>query len=180
MRRPRRAGIERSARADGRPARAHPREVTLDERGARTEAYRVLARSARSSAEIRTHLERRGFAPAHVDAAIAALTSGPWLDDAALAKRRAAELMVRRGWGRLRVAFELTRRGFADTVITTAIDAVHDEQSETELASRALRRKFPNRSLLSAVDRARAFRYLTGRGHPVEIVTHVLGEALED
>ena len=152
------------------------RRPPLTEAGAREEAYRFLARAARSTAEMRAHLERRGFATAHVEAAIDALTGGRYLDDATLAQRRAEELMLRRGWGRFRVASELTRRGFVDSVVTTAIDAIHDDQSETELARQALRRKFPSRSLVSLVDRARAFRYLTGRGYPVDIVTQLLGE----
>jgi regulatory protein len=144
---------------------------------AREEAYRFLARAPRSTIEMRAHLARRGYASADVDDAIDTLTAGRYLDDPALAQRRSEELMLRRGWGRLRVVSELTRRGFADSVVKTAIDAIHDDQSETELARQALRRKFSSRSLVSLVDRSRAFRYLIGRGHPVDIVTQVLGES---
>jgi SOS response regulatory protein OraA/RecX len=129
---------------------------------------------------MRTHLERRGFTAAHVEAAIETLTANRYLDDPSLAERRVEDLALRRGWGRHRMTFELTRRGFADSVIADAIAAVHDHHDEMELARRALHRKFPRGSSGSIEERGRAFRYLMGRGYPADIVTHILGESPED
>lgn len=159
------------------PARA-PLERT--ENGAREEAYRFLARAARSTAEMRAHLARRGFAPGHADAAVEVLIANRYLDDASLALRRAEEMLLRRGWGRRRTAFELTRRGFADSVVSDAITAIHEQHDETELARRALHRKFPRGSSRSLEDRGRAFRFLSGRGFPVDVVTQILGESPDD
>jgi len=139
------------------------------------EACRVLARAARFEAEIATHLGRRGFTPAIVAGALQALRDLRYVDDAMLARRRAEDLLLRRGCGRLRVAAELTRRGVADSVAEAAIMAALESHSEAELARRALRRRFDDAATLSGADRARAFRFLIGRGHPVEIVSEILG-----
>lgn len=93
-----------------------------------------------------------------------------------LARRCAEEWLLRRGCGRLKVAHELTRRGVADTVVMTAIATVLEEWSEAELARRALVRRFGDRPVGSIAERARAFRFLTGRGHPADIVSDVLGD----
>jgi regulatory protein len=135
----------------------------------------MLARAARFESEVAAHLVRRGFATEVVDGALQALRDLRYVDDAMLARRRAEDLLLRRGCGRLRVTSELTRRGVADSVTETAIVATLAIHSESELARKALRRRFDDPSALSAADRARAFRFLLARGHPVEIVSDVLG-----
>src|SRR5439155_757900 len=84
----------------------------------------AIARAPRSIAEIATQLGRRRFAREAIDATIAALRERGYLDDAALAHRRAEDLLLRRGHGRLRVAYELTRRGVAASVIEDALATV--------------------------------------------------------
>jgi regulatory protein len=116
------------------------------------------------------------MSPAAAAAALDSVRARGWLDDAAVARRRAEELLLRRGFGRLRVAHELTLRGLTDTVIDAAIAAVLAETSETELARRALRRKLGGTLPASGADRARAHRFLVGRGHPAEIVSTLLEE----
>jgi SOS response regulatory protein OraA/RecX len=143
---------------------------------ASAEAVRYLARAARSSAEVADHLTRRRFAPELIEATILALTRRGYLDDAALAERRAEELLVRRGFGRLRVAHELTRRGLTDTVIDRAIAGVLESQSEVALGRAALARRFRDVDRSSRHERARAFRFLLGRGHPPDVVNEILGE----
>lgn len=83
---------------------------------------------------------------------------------------------MRRGFGRLRVVSELTRRGLADSVITTAIAKVLESHGEVDLARQALERRLRGAAPLSHAERARAFRFLVGRGHPEEIVSEILGE----
>ena len=142
-------------------------------------AVRLLARAPRSIAEIATQLGRRRFAREAIDATIAALRERGYLDDAALAHRRAEDLLLRRGHGRLRVAYELTRRGVAASVIEDALATVMEGRRDAEFARLALCRKFGHDSrdrLKDASARARAYRYLIGRGHPPEAVIEVLGD----
>lgn len=139
-------------------------------------ALRYLARAARSQAEVTQHLEGLGVGPALVLATLATLTDRGYVDDQALAERRAEELLLRRGSGRLKVAHELTRRGLTDTVIDRAIAGVLENHSEVALGRTALLRRFGEARPGSRAERARAFRFLVGRGHPPDVVTEILGE----
>jgi SOS response regulatory protein OraA/RecX len=159
-----------------RPSKSRASEPLSPEASARAEAYRCLARAPRSAAEIENHLRARGVADALVAATLAFLTERGYVDDDALATRRAEELLLRRGHGVLRVRHELTLRGLADTVVERAITAVLEDRRPTDLARRALARRFGERSLVTAADRARAFRFLVGRGHPEDVVSAVLDE----
>ncbi len=143
---------------------------------ARQAAYRYLARCPRSTEEVRAHLARRGFVPEVVSAVLKTLRDRGYVDDAALAGRRAEDLLLYRGCGRLRVVHELTLRGVADTVIDAAIAVTLQERTERQLACEALDRKLRGQPLIGAVERARAFRFLVARGHPVEIVREILGD----
>lgn len=139
------------------------------------EAVRFLAR-ARSTAEVERHLTGRGLDAELVASTLRALAERRYVDDSVLAERRAEELLLRRGNGRLKVTYELTRRGLTDTVIDRAIAAVLEGRSEVALGRAALARRFGDQRPASRVERARAFRFLVGRGHPMEVVTEILGE----
>jgi len=148
---------------------------TASEAAAQAEACRFLARAPRSAAEVTAYLGAGGFASAAVAAALHVLRDLRYIDDAALARRRAEELLVRRGCGRIRVAHELTRRGVAASVVDAAIAAIFADRNDAELAREALRRKFGERPPITAAARARVFRFLTARGHPAEVVSEILG-----
>ena len=135
-----------------------------------------LARAARSYAEVAEHLAARGLDPEVVAATMARLVERGYVDDAALAERRAEDLLLRRGAGRLKVAHELTRRGLTDTVIDRAIAGVLEGRSEIALGRAALGRRFGDAVPASRAERAKAFRFLVGRGHPPDIVSEILGE----
>ena len=149
---------------------------TASEAAARAEACRFLARAPRSAAEVTAYLGARGFTPATVAASLQALRDLRYIDDAALARRRSEELLLRRGCGRVRVAHELTRRGVPGSVVEAVIAAILADRSDAELAREALRRRFPGQPPATAAGRARAFRFLTGRGHPAEVVSEILEE----
>jgi regulatory protein len=163
-------------RRGSRSTASDPARPSSRASSARDEAVRLLARAPRAAAEVEAHLTKRGFPPREVADALLALRDLRYIDDAELARRRAEELLLRRGYGRLRVAFELTRRGVADSVVETAIAAIMDSRRDAELARQALRRKFGDRSLTDARTRARAYRFLVGRGHPTEAVGEILGD----
>ena len=162
--------------AKGPRSRSPASEPPSPEAAARAEAYRWLARAARSVSEIDTRLRTRGFGDDLVADTVAFLVARGYLDDDALAARRAEELMLRRGCGALRVRHELTLRGLADTVVERAIAAVLEDRRPIDLARRALARRFGDRPLATTSARARAYRFLVGRGHPEDAVTAVLEE----
>jgi regulatory protein len=139
-------------------------------------AVAYLATAARSHAEVVSHLADRGVREDLVETTLATLVARHIVDDAALAERRAEELMLRRGSGRLKVAHELTRRGLTDTVVDRAIAGVLEGRSELALGRAALERRFGPEPPASRAERAKAYRFLLGRGHPPEIVSEILGE----
>ena len=139
-------------------------------------AVAYLANAARSHAEVGRHLADRGVREDVVATTLATLVARHIVDDAALAERRAEELMLRRGSGRLKVAHELTRRGLTDTVVDRAIAGVLEGRSEVALGRAALERRFGSEPPASRAERAKAYRFLLGRGHPPEIVSEILGE----
>ena len=141
-----------------------------------TAAIAYLARAARSRAEVVAHLEGRAVDDALVEETLRALAERGYVDDTALAERRAEELLLHRGCGRLKVAHELTRRGLTDSVIDRAIAGVLEGRSEVALGRAALERRFGVHPPASRSERAKAFRFLVGRGHPPEIVSELLGE----
>ncbi len=144
--------------------------------GAMAVAVAYLAHAARSHAEVARHLAARGVPEALVETTVATLAARGIVDDAALAERRAEDLLLRRGAGRLKVAHELTRRGLTGTVIDRAIAGVLEGRSEVALGRVALGRRFGDAMPASRAERAKAYRFLIGRGHPPEIVSEILGE----
>jgi SOS response regulatory protein OraA/RecX len=167
MARPRRSRSTGSERPPP-PAAGPPEALAL--------AAAYLAVAARSRAELARHLTAAGVADELVGSTLEAAAARGWIDDAALAARRAEELMLRRGAGRLKVAHELTRRGLTDTVVDRAIAGVLEGRSEIALGRAALTRRFGDDPPASRAERARAFRYLLGRGHPPDVVSEILGE----
>src|SRR5262245_6705437 len=71
------------------------------------EAVRFLARAARTTAEVERHLADRGVHPDVIGTTLHTLAARRYVDDDAVAERRAEELLLRRGQGRLKVTFEL-------------------------------------------------------------------------
>lgn len=139
-------------------------------------AVAYLAHAPRSHAEVARHLLSRGVDGDLTDQTLATLAERGYVDDDALAERRVEELMLRRGSGRLKVAHELTRRGLTDTVIDRAIAGVLEDRSEVALGRAALERRFGKQLPASRSERAKAYRFLIGRGHPADIVNEILGE----
>ena len=116
-----------------RPSRSRVSDVVSDEDSARAEAYRWLAAAPRSASELDARLRARGFDDALVTATIAFLAARGYVDDAALAHRRAEELLLRRGYGTGRVRHELTLRGVADTVIEVWTCTVNDKKTTDDV-----------------------------------------------
>jgi SOS response regulatory protein OraA/RecX len=69
-----------------------------------------------------------------------------------------------------------TDRRASLTVIDRAIAGVLEGRSEVALGRAALIRRFGDERPASRTERAKAFRFLIGRGHPADIVSEILGE----
>ena len=84
-------------------------------------AYRALGTRDRTEAELRRFLARRGEDGEEVEAAIAELAAGGYLDDARYARRFAEDRRTLDRWGAERIARDLERRGVAAEVVEAAL-----------------------------------------------------------
>ena len=89
-------------------------------------ALDLLALRARSVAELRQKLLRKGEPAAAVDEAIARLEEQKLLDDAQFARQFARAKVVGAGASRRRIALELARKGVDRATADSAIDDLAD------------------------------------------------------
>ena len=137
-------------------------------------AVKMLARRARSEAEVRAQLERKGLAGAAVDDAIARLKELRYLDDEAFAANRAT-LLLRANNGPRSVARKLAAAGIGEEQARAAIEQGREGASERDLARRALEARRPRVDERSPLpERIRAARWLLGRGFSEEIARALL------
>jgi regulatory protein len=142
---------------------------------ARLEALRLLARREYTTAEIRSKLADRDFAPDEIESAIASLTAERALDDRRVAASYVASAAKTRGRGRLRIERELAARGLDPAVIREALAdlSADDERAAVERYVQRRRARRP----LAAAERRRLFQQLVRRGFRVDVILRVLGPA---
>ncbi|MGH7897863.1 MAG: regulatory protein RecX [Candidatus Binatia bacterium] len=129
-------------------------------------AFGVLARRARSAAEVRATLIRRGASASLAARVLQRLRALGYVDDEKLAAEETARLRER-GFGSLRIHDQLLRRQIAEKIVERVTPGVTEER---ELARRVLTRRFGEQELEDRSDLARAARFLAGRGFPAEII----------
>lgn len=134
-------------------------------------ALRVLGYRARSEAEMRQKLQRKGFSPLVTDRTLAALMRLGLLDDREFSR---GWVDARTGYGQIRLRQELRQKGVdhdvAEETIAMARTAEDEFVSARRIAMRAVRTQTP------PLDRAtmlRLRRLLIRRGFPAEIVYRV-------
>jgi regulatory protein len=129
-------------------------------------AYRYLGHRDRTVAELRTHLERHGVAPATGEEAIAELAEQRYLDDAGFARRFAEDRRGLDGWGAERIARRLAALGVDQAEVEAALDGLGGD--ELAAAVEVLRRRVRT---APADDRARerALGVLARRGYDLDV-----------
>jgi regulatory protein len=140
--------------------------MTEDER-ALDLAYKALNRRDRTVWELRGYLEGKLVEPAAIDAAVAELERGEFLDDAGYAQRFADDKRRLESWGAERIERELCRRGVAAEHVEAAL-AEQDRAGELEAALALLAERVREPP---ADDRARdrAWRMLVRKGYEPEL-----------
>ncbi|HYD48295.1 MAG TPA: regulatory protein RecX [Terriglobales bacterium] len=133
-------------------------------------ATAFLRRRDRSTAEVRQHLQEHGCAAEDIDAAVCRLIELRYLDDGRFALS-VAERLAQRGHGPLRAQRDLARAGVPAEVIAATIAEVFVDP--VALARRVCAARFPH--LDDDRQRARAARFLAGRGFPHHLIENVLG-----
>jgi regulatory protein len=133
-------------------------------------ALRLISRRARSESEIRSALADAGASATVVRTVVSRLRALGYLDDRKLAAD-SVERWKTRGFGRLRIEHELRRVAVDEkTIEATALDW----REERDVARRVLDARFGGRALDEPRERARAARFLAGRGFSAEVIDTLL------
>jgi regulatory protein len=158
----RRAALDREARA----LRTYDR------------ALNILALRARSVAELRRALTRKGEPAEQVEAALARLLQAGFLDDASFARQFARSRVAGAGFSRRRLQAELARRGVARDVADAAIEVAFGDEHVNEEATleRVARKKLATLGRFDVpTQRRRLYAYLARRGYESDDIGRVVG-----
>lgn len=128
-------------------------------------AIRFLSRRDRLSEEVRRHLVSKGVAAADVEEVVSYLQERKLLDDARTTQSLISRQSGKRAVGTERLRAELIELGAPENAIETELSGLDDSARALE----ALRGKFK-----SPVPRAKAARFLDGRGFGEEAIVSAL------
>jgi regulatory protein len=145
-------------------------------------ALNMLALRARSAAELRRLLVRKGEPAELVDVAIERLLRAGFLDDESFARQFARSKLLGAGLSRRRVQQELARRGVAREVAESALSEVVDEEQvdEEDGLQRVARKKLESLERLDpATQRRRLYAFLARRGYDSDDIARTLLELTE-
>jgi regulatory protein len=146
-------------------------------------ALNMLAARARSSAELRRLLIRKGEPADQVTIVIDRLLTAGFLDDASFARQFARSKALGAGLSRRRLQQELARRGVDRDLSDDAIDEVLVEEGIDDRTSieRVARKKLRALSRLDApTQRRRMYAFLARRGYDSNDITRVLRTVMDD
>ena len=129
-------------------------------------AFRLLARRARSEAEIRSALNTQGFSQSVVRRALGRLRELGYISDLKLAAEW-AERLQQRGFGSYRIRDQLQKLGVDDGLAARVMPAAREERV---LARKLMEERFGNDATADPRRRYQAYRFLAGRGFPEEIL----------
>lgn len=131
-------------------------------------ALRLLTRREHSRRELFNKLTARGFAARPVDAVLEQLSEQGWLDDRRFAESYARQ-RIQKGYGPMRVAYELRQAGIDDF----DLDQMADEISGGWLALliRVYEKKYTHETMLTANEWAKRARFLAQRGFTGSLIT---------
>lgn len=150
---------------------------------ARWSAMRMLERRPHAIGEIRRKLERKGYEPAAIEAAVDRLKDQGLLDDEAFAAAFVRSRLARKPTGRRLLAMQLHVRGVDRTVATAAASAAGTAEADraVEAARQYLRRKpFKHagaRTREAAMERSRLMGWLFRQGFDPDAARKALAVA---
>jgi regulatory protein len=146
---------------------------------AKVAALRLLARRARTRADLATRLRRRGFARTAVEAVLEELGGAGYVDDEAYAQERIDELLRGSKYGAPGLVEKLVKDGIdPDLAERSAAERLRDV-NEREWARQVAARRLAEMPELDAeTKRRRLHGYLSRRGFSGEDIIAALEEVL--
>ncbi len=153
-----------------------------DTNRAKAVCLRLLGIRARSRAELKERLEKRGFSGGAVRGALADLEQLGLVNDAEFARSWVEGRLRLKPVGRARLRWELRRRGVSEKIIAAAVKDALGEERELQIAQELAQTKMERFSLNSQLSTLnsekhliRLGRFLTGRGFSYEVIREVIG-----
>ena len=138
-------------------------------------AMRILSVSAKTGHELKEKLLQSGYGPTEADAAVEECIKRGYINDTLLASDFAA-ISLSRGSGCRKIRQKLLRRGLDRELVELTLE--ESREAEPESARQAL--EFKWRTLSREKDpykkRAKAFRFLAGRGYPAALAAQLIEE----
>lgn len=138
-------------------------------------AMRILSVSAKSGHELADKLLKSGYGPTEAQAAVEECQKRGYINDALLALDLTASSLSR-GSGTRKIRQKLLRKGLDRELVSQALE--ENKAFEPESARQALAFKW--RMLSRETDlrkkKAKAFRFLAGRGYPADLAARLISE----
>jgi regulatory protein len=143
-------------------------------------ALRMLSRRAVSEAEVRRRLSEKEIPGEEVERTVARLLELGLLDDRRLCEGLVRTFRESRRYGRAKIVLALRRRLLPQDVVESVVREASGGEEELETAVAALKKKFHDGIPPGREGSAKAFRFLAGRGFPMETCRKALGKALSE
>lgn len=147
-----------------------PKKITAVEK-----ALRLLGASACSERELALKLRRSGFPAEEIAEAVATCRRHGFLNDELLAEDYAT-LLADRGSGRRLIKMQLKRRGLAAEHVEAAVEKTVESELENARRALDLKLRLLSRETDPRKKKEKAFRFLAGRGFPVETIRTLFAE----
>ena len=143
-------------------------------------ALRYLGYRARSVAEVKDYLRRRGGADAVVDATVEKLRGFNFIDDETFARNWALSRAQSQGYGPRRIEQELKTKGVVNSVVRAVVKEIFDQEDEEKRARKVLQKKFGSENFREPRTLRRAVAHLQRRGYSGKVIFTLLGYSIDD
>lgn len=142
-------------------------------------ALTLLEASEKTQAELRRALLRKGFVEPAANAAVARAAEYRFVDDRRYADRKAA-LGARQDMGVYALKRKLRAKGVSEEDAEEALSQLDEDQQKAACARQFAKIAYKYEDLPAREARAKASQALARRGFSWDVISSVLGDALED
>ena len=140
----------------------------------REKALELLSLREHGSGELRTKLLQKGYEKAHIAEVIDYLKEKNYLNDERFADLYSEELIRRKQFGPMKVKEKLFQRGMSSSLIQNILSN-YDRETQIKNCRYHFQKKYrSNTSIETREDKAKAIRYLQGKGFGWDVINSVI------
>ena len=138
-------------------------------------AMRILSVSARTGHELKEKLLKSGYSPTEAESAVEECVKRGYINDELLAADFTA-LSLSRGSGCRKIRQKLLKRGLDRELVAQTLEENSDAEPESARQALIFKWKTLSRETDPFKKRAKAFRFLAGRGYPPGLAAELIDE----